>query len=123
VAKPESPAPRPSAIELDTRGIQTALGRYQSAFSALDAGAASQVWPTVNWKTLAKAFERLQEQQVSFEGCQIDIKDVRAQATCRGTARYVPRVGSRTAQVDRRQWRFSLLKVRDEWLIQSVDAR
>jgi hypothetical protein len=81
------------------------------------------VWPTVNERTLGRAFERLEQQDVSFEGCQIQVNNDRAEATCDGTARYVPRVGSRTPRVDRRQWRFNLVKVRDEWLIGAVDAR
>ena len=40
-----------------------------------------------------------------------------------GTASYVPRVGNRTPRVDRRSWRFSLVKVREEWLIGAVEAR
>jgi hypothetical protein len=60
---------------------------------------------------------------VSFESCQIDVNDERAEARCKGTARYVPRVGSRTPRVEPREWRFSLVKSRDEWLIGAVDAR
>jgi hypothetical protein len=128
-----SPAPAPSAaparaaasaIESNTRGIESTLARYRRAFSTLDAGAAVKVWPTVNQRNLARAFERLQEQDVSFDGCKIDLNtDTRAEATCKGRARYVPRVGSREPRVDQRQWRFSLVKVRDEWLIGAVDAR
>jgi hypothetical protein len=77
----------------------------------------------VDERNLNRAFERLEQQDVSFDGCQIDVHDARAVATCNGTARYVPRVGSRTPRVDRRQWRFNLVKVRDEWLIGAVEAR
>jgi hypothetical protein len=113
-----------SAIESNTRGIENTLARYRRAFSTLDASAAVKVWPTVNERNLARAFERLQEQDVSFDGCKIDLNtDTRAEATCKGRARYVPRVGSREPRVDLRQWRFSLVKVRDEWLIGAVDAR
>lgn len=81
------------------------------------------MWPTVNEGTLNRAFERLEEQEISFNKCQIDVNEARAEATCQGTARYVPRVGSRTPRVDSRQWRFSLVKVREEWLIGAVDAK
>jgi hypothetical protein len=115
--------PALSAIDVDTSAVQGALNRYRSAFNALDANAAMQVWPTVNEKTLTRAFERLQQQDVSFERCQIDVKGARAEAACTGTALYVPRVGSRSAQVDRRHWKFSLHKVSDDWVIEGVDAR
>jgi hypothetical protein len=136
VAPPPAPAPASpaasvpaatpaaaSAIESNTTGIRDTLARYQKAFSALDAGAARAVWPTVNEGTLNRAFERLAEQSISFDGCEINVNDARAEATCQGTARYVPRVGSRTPRVDRRQWRFSLVKLRDEWLIGAVEAK
>jgi hypothetical protein len=103
--------------------VQNALTRYRRAFSSLNASAAREVWPTVNERTLSRAFDRLEEQEVVFDGCQIDINNARAEARCNGTARYVPRVGSRTPRVERREWRFSLVKVRDEWLIGAVDAR
>jgi hypothetical protein len=110
-------------IDANTTGVQAALSRYRRAFNTLDANAARDVWPTVNERTLSRAFERLEQQDVTFETCQLDIQNERAEARCSGTARYVPRVGSRTPRVDRREWRFSLVKSRDEWLIGAVDAR
>jgi hypothetical protein len=107
----------------DTRAIESVLGRYRLAFNQLDAGAASAVWPTVNEKTLAKAFERLESHDVSFESCQIEIFSVLAEATCSGSARYVPKVGSRTPKDEARRWRFSLRKATGGWLIERVDAR
>lgn len=108
--------------ESDTRGIEAALARYRNAFNALDAGAAAAVWPTVDRQALIRAFEQLQEQRIVFDGCQTDIKDTHAQALCPGLTRYVPRIGGRP-QIDRREWYFNLAKVRDEWVIQSVEAR
>jgi hypothetical protein len=106
------------------KGIQSTLARYRNAFSDLDANAAREVWPTVNERSLSRAFDRLEEQDVSFDRCRIEVtKNDRAEATCSGTARYVPRVGSRTPRVDQREWRFSLVKVKDQWLIGAVDAR
>ena len=99
------------AIDSNTRSIENTLARYRKAFSALDASAARAVWPTVNQRTLSRAFERLEKQDVSFEGCQIDVAEARAEANCIGTASYVPRIGNRTPQVDRRLWRFSLVEV------------
>jgi hypothetical protein len=118
-----APAAAAAIIDTNNAGIQNALARYRRAFSSLNASAAREVWPTVNEKTLSRAFDRLEQQEVSFDGCQIQVNQERAEALCNGSARYVPRVGSRTARVERRQWRFSLVKVRDEWLIGAVDAR
>jgi hypothetical protein len=109
--------------EAETRAIENVLGRYQTAFNELDAGAAVAVWPTVNEKTLAKAFERLESHDVFFENCEIEIFSAQAEAACSGSARYVPKVGNRTPKDEARQWRFSLRKASGEWLIDRVDAR
>ena len=116
-------APWPPSRELETNAIEMVLGRYRTAFNRLDAGAASAVWPTVNEKTLARAFERLEDQNVSFENCTIEIRAVLAEAACRGTARYVPKVGGRTPRAEARRWTFSLRKADGDWLIDSVEAR
>ena len=113
----------PSGKEVETRAINRTLTRYRSAFNALDVGATAQVWPTVDKRNLARAFERLKEQQVAFDDCRIDVRDSRAEAVCQGTAQFVPRVGSNSTQIAKRQWTFNLVKVRDEWLIGAVEAR
>lgn len=120
-----APSDASAAIEANTRAIQNTLAGYRKAFNELDARAARRVWPTVNERTLNHAFERLEQQEVSFEGCQISVNNnnERAEATCDGWARYVPRVGSRTPRVDRRQWQFSMVRVRDEWLIGALEMR
>jgi hypothetical protein len=104
-------------------GVQTALTQYRNAFSALDAAAVARVWPTVNQRNLSRAFDRLDEQEVAFDGCEISVNAARAEATCRGMTRYVPRVGSRAMREDRREWKFSLVKARDEWQIGAVEVR
>ncbi len=118
-----APTPPPPVARTETADIQRALGRYRTAFSALDAGAARKVWPTVNEKALDRAFDRLETQVLSFENCLIGVTGLRAEASCSGTARYVPKIGGRNTNVERRQWKFNLRKVSDEWLIEGVDAR
>lgn len=122
-AGPASPAAGASSQELEARAIERVLGRYRSAFNQLDAGAALTVWPTVNRRTLARAFEQLEGQVVSFDGCDIQIADRFAEAACHGSARYVPKVGSRTPRDGARRWTFRLRKTADRWLIDRVDAR
>jgi hypothetical protein len=129
VARPAAPAaaPPPAAaavIDRNIAGIQNTLARYRQAFNPLNASAAREVWPTVNERSLSRAFDRLEEQQMSFDDCDIQVSETdRAEAVCSGSARYVPRVGSRTPRVDQREWHFNLVKQRDEWLIGAVEAR
>ena len=120
---PADPAPRPTARDLDTRAIENVLGRYRTAFNQLDAGAAAAVWPTVNQRNLAKAFERLDDQDLSFESCKIDVGGVHAEAACNGTARYVQKVGNRNPKAESRQWRFILRRASEGWVIDHLDAR
>ena len=130
------PAPRPAAAapataaiapagDVDNSAIRDVLGRYRSAFNTLDARAAHQVWPTVNQRTLDRAFGQLQQQNVSFDRCTIAVKGVMAEANCNGTTRFVPRVGSRSEQIESRQWNFSLRRANSSggWVIQEVEAR
>ena len=77
----------------------------------------------MNEKTLARAFDRLEDQDVSFESCKIEVGGVHAEAACTGTARYVPKVGSRTPKAEARRWQFVLRRASDGWLIDHVDAR
>jgi hypothetical protein len=99
------------------------LSRYRTAFRDLDAGAAQAVWPGVDAKALRKAFERLERQDLSFNSCQVAVREVRAVASCQGTATYVPRVGNRDRHDERLRWEFNLRKIDDSWLIDSVSAR
>lgn len=120
---PANAVARSPGREAEARAIENVLGRYRTAFNQLDAGAAVAVWPTMQEKTLAKAFERLESHDVAFESCEIEIFSVLAEAACSGSSRYVRKVGSRTPRHEARRWRFSLRKVGDGWLIDSVDAR
>lgn len=116
-------APSPPAPVSETAAIERVLGRYRSAFRVLDVSAAQEVWPAVNTRALNRAFEQLEEQTVSFERCQIDVRGARAKADCNGTLEYVPKVGSRDPHVDQRRWVFNLQKTSDDWVIDSVAAR
>jgi len=125
-AVPDAPSAvvaAPSKREVDTHAIEAVLGRYRNGFNSLSASSVSAVWPTVDEKNLAKAFERIEDQHVSFDSCEIDIGGVAAQANCRGTARYVPRVGSRTPRDEARRWTFNLRRASDGWVIDRVVAQ
>jgi hypothetical protein len=116
-------APRPASREPEARAIEGVLGRYRQAFNTLDISATTAVWPSVDEKTLARAFDRLEDQEVSFETCEIDVAGVLAEAACSGSARYVPKVGSRTARAEARRWSFTLRKAGGGWVIDRVTAR
>ena len=117
--------PSRSAVEIpETVAIQDVLGRYRAAFATLDAAGVHKVWPSVNQRSLERAFSQLEEQDVSFFSCTIDVDGARAEAACVGTTNFVPKVGSRSPQSGPSQWNFKLSKMSaGGWLIDGAQAR
>jgi hypothetical protein len=124
---PPSAAPAPVAearpVATPTAAIESVLGRYASSFNALDARGAKAVWPAVNERGLARAFDSLEQQQLDLGDCNITVASARATASCDGIARYVPKVGSRRMRAERRQWTFLLQRDGPDWSIENVDIR
>jgi hypothetical protein len=121
-ATPPSPPvvsapPSTPAGPTEEQQIAATLHRYAAAYQDLDANAARTVWPTVDERALARAFESLELQQFTFDECDVRVIGRGASAACRGSVTYVPKVGSRTARRDDRQWNFELQKQQDVWLI------
>lgn len=115
------PAAAGPAIEHDR--VEEVLRRYARAYRDLDASAARAVWPSVDEKALAKAFKDLASQNVSFDGCDIDVRGAVANASCRGQQSYVVKIGSREPRSETRLWRFELRRDGDAWKIESAEAR
>jgi len=116
------PAPPAAAPQNDERLVRAVLGRYEAAYSALDAAAASRVWPTVDRRALASAFNGLQSQTVSLGRCDVSMSGATAQAECRGTARWNPKVGG-GPQSASRQWNFELRNTGTDWIIARATVR
>jgi hypothetical protein len=135
-APPAAPAARPPAATAVTPGpalrtaetrdeeglVKDVLLRYRRAYDGLDARSARAVWPKVDEPALARAFSGLRSQTLTFKECDLSVRNDRAAATCHGTARYVPKVGSDEPRVEPRVWSFTLRKNGPEWQIQSVRA-
>ena len=119
------PEALPSVVATRTEQseIQRALGQYRSAYQLLDAEAARAVWPSVDVRALARAFDTLTSQELAFETCQFDIVGEAATAQCRGSATYTPKVGSRAPKLEPRQWTFQLRKIDEGWKIQTAQTR
>jgi hypothetical protein len=113
----------PAATVTAASAIEAVLGRYASAFNSLDAQRAKAVWPTVNERNLDRAFEGLEQQQFDLGDCDIRVTAPKAIASCDGTARFTPKIGSRRMRVERRQWTFRLQATGQSWTIESVDTR
>lgn len=107
----------------DTSRVEEVLRRYARAYDSLDASAARAVWPSVNEKALARAFQDLSSQNVQFDNCDIDIRGAVANASCSGAASYVVKVGSREPRTEPRLWRFELRRDGDAWKIENAETR
>lgn len=111
-----------AAIPRDDRSqVMTVVDNYARAFERLDARAARAVWPTVDERALGRAFNEIESQDINFAGpCDVDVQGARATASCRGTARYVVKVGNREPRTEPRTWDIRLSRSGDEWFIDSV---
>ena len=106
----------------DSLLVKQALQRYRAAYDGLDAQSARAVWPAVNQAALARAFDGLESQSLTFDACDVRLRGEAATATCHGSARYVTKVGSRDPRVEPRVWNFSLHKAGADWTIDSARA-
>ena len=109
------PPPQPAVDEAAL--VRQTLQRYRVAYDGLDAGSARAVWPAVDQDALARAFQGLESQTLTFDACDVQLQSGSANATCRGSASYVPKVGNRERRTEPRVWTFALRKTGGEWKI------
>jgi len=102
--------------------VRAVLARYEAAYSALNASAAQEVWPAVDQRSLARAFDTLHSQQVSLGQCSVQVQGETASATCDGTITWTPKVGG-GSQSAGRQWRFQLHNGNGAWQITRAEVR
>jgi hypothetical protein len=107
---------------IDEQLVRQALQRYRWAYEDLDAASAVAVWPTVDRAALARAFDGLAAQALTFQDCSVRMDGEAAAATCAGTTSYVPKVGSREPRIEPRRWNFSLRKREGAWQIENARA-
>jgi hypothetical protein len=117
VPVPVSPVVAPPDDQMLVRQV---LQRYRKAYEGLDARSAQAVWPAVNEAALARAFDGLESQSLTFDGCDVRLSGEAASATCHGSARYVPKIGSREPRVEPRVWNFTLHKAGGDWTIDAA---
>ena len=110
----------PADLADDNVLVTKTLQRYRTAYEGLDAQSAQAVWPAVNQAALARAFDGLESQTLTFDACDVRVVGESATATCQGSARYVPKIGSREPRVEPRRWNFTLQKNGGDWKINSA---
>jgi len=103
--------------------VSATLRRYAEAYQQLDASAAQKVWPGVDERALARAFQTLESQEFNFDECRVHVAAGIAKAECAGSVTYVPKVGSRDPRTVKRRWEFALQKGTDAWNITQATMR
>jgi hypothetical protein len=128
VSTPEPAAPNPSLTPeaiaaVDARSaVRATLARYEAAYSALNVSAARAVWPAVDERALARAFDGLSSQRVALDRCDVSVAGGTAKAICSGSAEWTPKVGGGQRRQNRR-WAFELANASGTWQIVRADAR
>jgi tetratricopeptide (TPR) repeat protein len=121
-ASPPVSTTTPVRPQGDQQLIEEALQRYRGAYGRLNVQSAEAVYPTVNRVALARAFDSLESQSITFDSCDIEIRGILARAICHGTTHYVPKIGSRYPRTEPLVWSFELNKSNDDWTIYYAKA-
>ena len=110
------------AVARDEERIREILDRYASAYSRLDAAAATAVFPGLDRRALARAFDGLASQNVSLGACDVRVAIESAIVDCAGSATWTPKIGGGSRKESRR-WQFRLRNTAGEWQMVAAKVR
>jgi len=115
-------SPSSSPVRDDRVAVRAALSRYESAYNRLDVDAVRSIWPSLDQRALARAFDGLTAQRVALQNCNVDVDGPSARASCSGNASWIPKVGGGERSAARK-WTFDLRESNGAWSIVHVQAR
>ncbi len=118
----DTPVPASRSTVPDDVGVRTTLARFQSAYSRLDVDAAGAVWPALDRRALARAFDGLAAQRVDLGACDVRVVGETALAECTGSATWTPKVGG-GSHSQKRRWEFRLRNGASSWQIVSASVK
>jgi hypothetical protein len=107
----------------DDQRIAALLKRFTDAYTQLNATAAKAVWPSVDGRALARAFDELESQSIAFDDCTVRLSGADARAACVGNLTYVPKIGRRSARTVKQHWNFVMSKNSEGWTILDAQMR
>jgi hypothetical protein len=102
--------------------VRRTLHSYEKAYEGLDVAATAVVWPSVDRRALARAFDTLKSQGLDFESCAITVTESSATARCRGTLQFVRKVGNSMPLTAEQEWVFKMRRLGADWKIDQVTA-
>ena len=124
------PAPEPRGVpppdrvfEKESLSLAQILGHYEQAYDRLDADGAAAIWPSVDSRALARAFARLQVQDLDFGDCTFAVSANDATARCAGVLRYARRIGDTSPKTEHHVWTIEFARAGEAWRIVRVTAR
>jgi hypothetical protein len=110
-------------FEKESTALERVLASYEQAYNRLDVTAALAIWPSADSRALAKAFARLQQQDLKFENCTFAVSENDGTAQCGGVLQYVRRIGKPTPQLEHHVWTIEFARAGAAWRIVRVTAQ
>jgi hypothetical protein len=107
----------------DEPNIYNVVQEYERAYEQLDVNAVRAIWPSVDARALARAFDGLKEQKLELGRCRVVVATGEATVVCGGRASCVTRVGDHAARTEPREWTFHLRKIDANWLIAKAEVQ
>jgi hypothetical protein len=115
----------PAVTRGEEASILEVLHEYETAVGRKDPAAAKAVWPALDDRALARAFNDLQSHSLALEDCGVTVanSNAAARARCQGVATSLPKVGRRKPISASHEWTFNLSKAGGDWQIESAAIR
>ncbi len=110
-------------FEKESTALERVLVSYAQAYNRLDVNGAVALWPSADSRALARAFARLQHQDLKFDNCMFAVSENDGTAQCAGVLQYVRRIGKPTPQIEHHVWTIEFARAGEEWRIVRVTAQ
>jgi hypothetical protein len=114
--------PTESESAVQEYAVRRALTSYEKAYEGLDVAATAAVWPSVDRRALARAFDTLKFQGLNFKNCAITVVESSATARCNGTLQIIRKVGNSVPLTAEQEWVFKMRRLGADWKIEEVAA-
>jgi hypothetical protein len=122
VALPEPSAAPARVFSAESAALAAIVRDYELAYDRLDAAAAAALWPSVDERALARAFARLQMQNLDFGDCTFAVSQQDATAQCAGLLQYARRIGDTAPKSERHTWTIEFVRAGGSWRITRITA-
>jgi hypothetical protein len=116
-------APPTRLFEQESTSLEQVLRHYEQAYDRRDVRGTLAIWPSADERALTRAFDQLHEQDITLRNCTFAVSENDATAQCKGSLRYVRRIGNPTPQVEQHTWRIDFTRAGQTWQIVRVAAQ